>query len=67
MFESCISTHDVDCSLIPFPTIVRLVGGLFLLGYVLVVGSGVIAGSSALNALSDHGACTVWYVTTMSC
>ena len=38
----------------------EVVGALFLVGFVLVMGSGVIATSSALNALSDHAICTVW-------
>jgi hypothetical protein len=38
----------------------EVVGALFLIGFVLVMGSGVIATSSALNALSDHAICTVW-------
>jgi hypothetical protein len=30
--------------------------------YTLVAGSGYIGVSTAFNALSDHGACTVWFV-----
>lgn len=30
--------------------------------YTLVAGSGFIGVSTAFNALSDHGACTVWFV-----
>lgn len=55
----------------------ELVGALYILGYalkhlsvlceltniryVLVAGSGYIGMSTALNALSEHGACTVWF------
>jgi hypothetical protein len=36
-------------------------GLLFIIAYVLVTGSGIIGVSTALNALSHHGACTVWW------
>ncbi len=39
----------------------ELVGFLFLVAYVLCSGSGILGVSIALNALSDHGACTVWF------
>lgn len=39
----------------------ELTGILFLIGYVLVTGSGIIGVSTALNALSHHSACTVWW------
>ncbi|CAG8887271.1 unnamed protein product [Penicillium egyptiacum] len=39
----------------------ELTGLLFLIGYVLVTGSGIIGVSTGLNALSHHSACTVWW------
>lgn len=36
-------------------------GFLFIIGYVLTTGSGIIGVSTALNALSHHAACTVWW------
>ncbi|GFG26867.1 N amino acid transport system protein [Aspergillus udagawae] len=36
-------------------------GLLFIIAYVLVTGSGIVGVSTALNALSHHGACTVWW------
>ncbi|KAI0477145.1 putative amino acid transporter [Xylariaceae sp. FL0804] len=39
----------------------ELIGAVFLVAYILVVGSGIVGLSVALNALSDHGACTVWF------
>ncbi|GAA6031257.1 hypothetical protein JCM8097_005570 [Rhodosporidiobolus ruineniae] len=47
----------------------ELVGTLFFVGYILVTGSGYIAGAVAFNALSNHGACTVWFafVTFVIC
>lgn len=37
------------------------VGALFLIAYILVAGSGIIGVSTALNALSTHALCTVWW------
>ena len=37
------------------------VGALFLIAYVLCAGSGILGVSIGLNALSTHGACTVWF------
>jgi hypothetical protein len=39
----------------------ELVGGLFLIAYVLCAGSGILGVSIGLNALSTHAACTVWW------
>jgi hypothetical protein len=39
----------------------ELVGIMFVVAFVLCTGSGVTGVSTALNALSDHGACTVWF------
>jgi hypothetical protein len=39
----------------------EITGLLFIIGYVLVTGSGIIGVSTALNALSHHAACTVWW------
>jgi amino acid permease len=36
-------------------------GLLFIIAYVLVTGSGIIGVSTALNALSHHATCTVWW------
>ncbi|KAJ5710656.1 hypothetical protein N7488_004812 [Penicillium malachiteum] len=39
----------------------EIIGLVFLIGYVLVTSSGIIGVSTALNALSHHAACTVWW------
>ncbi|OCF36058.1 hypothetical protein I317_01847 [Kwoniella heveanensis CBS 569] len=39
----------------------ELVGILYVIGYTLVTGSGYIGTATAFNALSEHGACTVWF------
>lgn len=39
----------------------EITGLLFIIGYVLVTGSGIVGVSTALNALSHHAACTVWW------
>lgn len=39
----------------------EITGILFMIGYVLVTGTGIIGVATALNALSHHGACTVWW------
>jgi hypothetical protein len=36
-------------------------GLLFIIAFVLVTGSGIVGVSTALNALSHHAACTVWF------
>jgi hypothetical protein len=37
------------------------VGLLFLIAFVLCTGSGLLGTSIAFNALSEHGACSVWF------
>ncbi|QDS70395.1 hypothetical protein FKW77_009309 [Venturia effusa] len=39
----------------------EIVGLLFIVAYVLCTGSGILGVSIALNALSSHAACTVWW------
>jgi hypothetical protein len=39
----------------------ELVGIMFVVAYILCCGSGLLAISIAFNALSDHGACSVWF------
>ncbi|WRT68118.1 uncharacterized protein IL334_005093 [Kwoniella shivajii] len=39
----------------------EIVGILYIVGYALVTGSGYIGTATAFNALSEHGACTVWF------
>lgn len=39
----------------------EVAGAVFIVAYILCIGGGVIGLSVAFNALSDHGACTVWF------
>ena len=39
----------------------EVVGLIFLVAQVIVTGSGILGTSIALNALSNHGACSVWF------
>lgn len=39
----------------------EVTGLLFIIAYVLTTGSGIIGVSTALNALSHHAICTVWW------
>jgi hypothetical protein len=39
----------------------EIIGAIFLVAYILCIGGGIIGLSVAFNALSDHGACTVWF------
>ena len=43
------------------PVLKEICGGLFIIAYVLCTGSGIIGVATALNALSEHAACTVWW------
>lgn len=39
----------------------ELVGLQIMIAQVLITAAGIVSCSTALNALSDHGACTVWF------
>ncbi|KAL7418624.1 hypothetical protein Q5752_007082 [Cryptotrichosporon argae] len=39
----------------------ELTGILYIIGYILVAGDSYIGVATALNALSDHSTCTVWF------
>lgn len=39
----------------------EITGVLFIFAYVLCAGAGIIGVATGLNALSHHGACTVWW------
>ncbi|KAG9676179.1 amino acid transporter, partial [Aureobasidium melanogenum] len=39
----------------------ELTGALFIVAYVILTGSGIVGVSIGINALSHHGACTVWW------
>ncbi|KAF2110970.1 transmembrane amino acid transporter [Lophiotrema nucula] len=43
------------------PILKEICGALFIIAYVLCTGSGIIGVATALNALSEHAACTVWW------
>jgi hypothetical protein len=43
------------------PILRECTGALFVIAYVLCTGSGILGVSIALNALSSHAACTVWW------
>ncbi len=56
------NTAIVDLCTVMWGNIGReLVGLHFCLAFVLCTGSGLLATSIAFNALSDHGACSVWF------
>lgn len=40
----------------------ELVGGLFIITWVIVAGSGIVGAATALNAVSTHGLCTNWFL-----
>ncbi|KAK5174386.1 uncharacterized protein LTR77_001466 [Saxophila tyrrhenica] len=43
------------------PVLREIVGGLFIIAYVLCSGSGILGVSIAFNTFSSHGTCTVWF------
>ncbi|KAG5291464.1 neutral amino acid permease [Histoplasma ohiense] len=43
------------------PIAKEITGILFIIAYVLCAGTGIIGVATGLNALSHHGACTVWW------
>jgi hypothetical protein len=45
----------------------ELVNIMFLIAFVLCCGSGLLGTSIAFNALSEHGACSVWFSFVSAC
>ncbi|KAL3465707.1 transmembrane amino acid transporter protein-domain-containing protein [Aspergillus heterothallicus] len=43
------------------PIAKEITGLIFIVAYILTTGSGIVGVSTALNALSHHAACTVWF------
>ncbi|KAK7540488.1 transmembrane amino acid transporter protein-domain-containing protein [Phyllosticta citribraziliensis] len=39
----------------------ELTGVMFIIAYILCTSSGIIGVATGINALSEHGACTVWF------
>ncbi|KAK4502093.1 hypothetical protein PRZ48_007904 [Zasmidium cellare] len=57
-----LNTSIVDmCGLMWGPVGRELVGIMFVVAFVLCTGSGLLGTSIAFNALSEHGACSVWF------
>ena len=57
---SCHSVADM-VGVMAGPLVKELIGGLYIIAWVLCAGAGINGTSVALNALSEHGACTVWF------
>ncbi|KAH0843605.1 hypothetical protein AYO21_05391 [Fonsecaea monophora] len=57
---SCHSVADM-VGVMAGPIVKELIGGLYIIAWVLCAGAGINGTSVAFNALSDHGACTVWF------
>ncbi|KAJ5495348.1 hypothetical protein N7539_000464 [Penicillium diatomitis] len=56
----CHSIADMS-HVVGGPILKEIVGMLFTVSYVIVAASGIIGVSTALNALSGHAICTVWF------
>ncbi|KAJ5649601.1 uncharacterized protein N7484_003324 [Penicillium longicatenatum] len=56
----CHSIADM-ANVVGGPLLKEVVGFLFTVSYVIVAASGIIGVSTALNALSLHAICTVWF------
>ncbi|KAJ5317889.1 hypothetical protein N7508_002397 [Penicillium antarcticum] len=59
-YPGCHSIVDM-AQLVGGPIVKELTGFLFMVSYVIVAASGIIGVSTALNALSLHSICTVWF------
>ncbi|KPI38301.1 N amino acid transport system protein [Cyphellophora attinorum] len=57
---SCHSIADM-IGIVGGPIVRELFGGLYIIAWVLCSGSGINGSGVAFNALSEHGACTVWF------
>lgn len=56
----CHSIADM-AGVVGGPIMKELTGALFIVAYVLLTGSGIVGVSIGINALSHHGACSVWW------
>ena len=61
----CHSIADM-ANVVGGPWLKELTGFLFIVQYVLCAGSSILGVSVALNALSDHAACSVWWTLLAS-
>ncbi|KAJ5689186.1 hypothetical protein N7462_003578 [Penicillium macrosclerotiorum] len=59
-YPGCHSIADM-AQVVGGPLLKELVGLLFTVSYVIVAASGIIGVSTALNALSLHSICSVWF------
>ncbi|KAJ5745336.1 hypothetical protein N7520_010518 [Penicillium odoratum] len=59
-YPGCHSIADM-AQVVGGPLLKEVVGFLFIVSYVIVAASGIIGVSTALNALSLHSICTVWF------
>jgi hypothetical protein len=59
-YPGCHSIADM-AQVVGGPIVKELVGFLFTVSYIIVAASGIIGVSTALNALSLHSICTVWF------
>ncbi|KAJ6155536.1 hypothetical protein N7470_006102 [Penicillium chermesinum] len=59
-YPGCHSIADM-AQVVGGPILKEVVGVLFTISYVIVAASGIIGVSTALNALSHHAICTVWF------
>ncbi|KAJ5653271.1 hypothetical protein N7490_000274 [Penicillium lividum] len=59
-YPGCHSIADM-AQVVGGPLLKEVVGFLFTVSYVIVAASGIIGVSTALNALSLHAICTVWF------
>ena len=57
---SCHSLADM-IGIVGGPVVKELFGALYIIAWVLCAGAGINGTGVALNALSNHGACTVWF------
>jgi hypothetical protein len=57
---SCHSVADM-VGVMAGPIAKELIGALYIIAWVLCAGAGISGTSVAFNALSEHGACTVWF------
>ncbi|RDW72884.1 hypothetical protein BP6252_06791 [Coleophoma cylindrospora] len=56
----CYSIADM-ANVVGGPVMKEIVGFLFIMSYIICAAAGVIGVSTALNALSVHAVCTVWF------